>query len=51
MYDINNEEATMFVWDDVTRWRGADEMANCLLKWLDIKMDQQQQDHHPAHLL
>ena len=44
VYDINEQEGSMFVWDEMTAGRGADEMASCLLKWIDIKMRQQGQD-------
>lgn len=34
----------MFVWDEVTGGHGSDEVASCLIKWLDIKMGQQSRD-------
>ena len=43
IYDINEQEATMNVWDEVTGGRGSIEVASCILKWLKIKKDQQGQ--------
>lgn len=37
-YDINKQETTMFVWNEVTGGRGSNEEATRLLKWLQLKI-------------
>lgn len=39
IYDLCRKEPNMFIWDEVTGGRGADEVASCLLKWLTICQD------------
>ncbi|KAG0724398.1 hypothetical protein GWK47_005156 [Chionoecetes opilio] len=44
VYDLNEKQGTMFMWNETVAGRGSDEMASCLLKWLKIKVYQQKQD-------
>lgn len=37
IFDITKGKATMFVWDEVTGGRGSDEVASCLIKWLNLR--------------
>ena len=44
IYDLKEDTPTMFVWDEESGGRGSDEIASCLMKWLDIKFDEEQLD-------
>ena len=37
IYDLNKDRASMFLWDETTAKRGADEIASCIVKWIDAE--------------
>lgn len=37
VYDVTMGKPTMFVWDESTAARGSDEIASCLLKWVETR--------------
>ena len=43
IYDITQGRATMFVWDETMGGRGSDEVASCLMKWLDMRQGEGQE--------
>lgn len=51
IYDINKREGTMFLWDEVTGGHGSDEVASCILKWLQTEMDDQGEDFTTLHVI
>ena len=42
VYDVTKGKATMFMWDEVTGGRGSDEVATCLMKWIDMRQSEGQ---------
>ena len=42
VYDVTKGKATMFVWDEVTGGRGSDEVATCLMKWIELRQNEGQ---------
>ena len=42
IYDVTKGKGSMFVWDEVTGGRGSDEIASCLMKWLEIRQSEGQ---------
>lgn len=36
IYDLNEQKANMFVWDETIAHRGSDEIGSCISKWLDM---------------
>lgn len=42
IYDVTKGKGSMFVWDEVTGGRGSDEIATCLMKWLEIRQSEGQ---------
>ena len=40
IYDVTKGKASMFVWDEVTGGRGSDEVASCLMKWLEARQEE-----------
>ena len=39
VYDLQKSLGNMFVWDETDGARGSDEIASCLLKWLQMQWD------------
>ena len=44
IHDINNDKSWMFLWDETTASRGADEIGSCLIKWLNIQFNEKNAD-------
>ena len=40
IYDVTKGKGSMFVWDEATGGRGSEEIASCLLKWVEKRQQQ-----------
>lgn len=38
IYDMNKDKANMFVWEESTAKRGSDEIASCIMKWVEREL-------------
>ena len=38
VYDLNKAKANMFLWDETQAERGSDEIASCIIKWMDAEL-------------
>ena len=51
VFNVKTEEATMFIWDETQGGRGADEIASCLHKWLDMECEKEDVDFNELTII